>query len=357
MAEIEGGSSRLTGRRRFLAGLAILPLSLAGCQFAKSEPTPATKAQAGAFPVTVQHAFGETIIRSEPLRIATLGLASNDVCLALGVVPLAMPLSDAQPNGSTPWFDSTWKKFGVELPLLLDETKGLPVDDLRGMGPDLILAVNSQLTRAEYDELSKIAPVVAYPEESAVSDWRSSLTLVGQALGRSAEADKVRAKTEESITSGLQNYPDLAGTSFLVVKVRSAVGADLEIMGTESNPVRILEEWGLTPSPSLALVSEEGRPLRSAPDAPESYSWPQSRASELSGEIAVFSVLQREIAQIETGGVLGSVPAYKLGNFLRADSTDGALAMDTGSCLAIQWLSRTMLPQVAKSAFAAKQGA
>lgn len=356
MAEFEGGGNRLAGRRQFLAGLVVLPLGLAGCQFVKSEPVPTTKATAGAFPVTVNHAFGATVIPSEPLRVATLGFASNDTCLALGVVPLAMPLSEAQPNGSTPWFDFAWKKFGVELPLLLDETKGLPLDDLWGMGPDLILAVNSQLTRAEYDELSKIAPVVAFPDESAVTDWRSSLALVGAALGRSDEAEKVRVSTEASIIRELRNYPDLQRTSFVVVKVRSAAGADLEVMVSDSNAVRTLEEWGLTTSPSVSVVRDQGRPLGTARVPDESFSWPQGRASELDSQIAVISVQHRELAQIKGSAAHGTIPAYENGTYLIADSLDGALALDTGSCLSVQWLSRTMLPQIAKSAFLAKHG-
>lgn len=356
MAEFEGGGNRLAGRRQFLAGLVVLPLGLAGCQFVKSEPVPTTTPAAGAFPVTISHAFGATVIPSEPLRVATMGFASNDICLALGVVPLAMPLSEAQPNGSTPWFDFAWKKFGVELPLLLDESKGLPLDDLRGMGPDLILAVNSELTRAEYEELSKIAPVVPSPKEFGVIDWRSSLALVGAALGRTEEADKVRVSTEASIVRELQNYPDLQGTSFVVVKVRSAAGADLKVMGAESNAVRLLEEWGLTTSPSLSVVREQGQPLGTARVPDEGFSWPQGRAPELDSEIAIISILHRELAEVTGSMAHGTIPAFLNGTYLIADSRDGALALDTGSCLSVQWLSRTMLPEIAKSAFLAKRG-
>src|SRR5687767_8255675 len=106
MAETDDGHQRLTGRRQFLAGLAVLPFGLAGCQFVSNgSAPPSSAADVELFPVTLRHAFGTTVIKSEPKRIATLGLGSNDTCLALGIVPTAMPLSDAQPNGSTPWFD------------------------------------------------------------------------------------------------------------------------------------------------------------------------------------------------------------------------------------------------------------
>lgn len=358
MAETDRGSNRLTGRRQFLAGLAVLPLGLAGCQFASTAaPTPATKVDDQAFPVSIRHAFGTTEIPNEPLRIVTLGPASNDTCLALGVVPAAMSLSKAQPNGSTPWFDLSWKKFGVDLPLLLDESKGLPVDDIQGIGPDLILAVNSKLTRSEFEELSKIAPVVAFPDRPLTTDWRTSLALIGEATGRSAEAAKIRTETEKALVAELGSYPDLAGTEFLYSRVSSAMGADFEVFGEESNPVRILREFGLRPAAALSLVKAEGRAVGTPASGPETYAWPQSRAAALDSQIAVFSVEVAEAADVKGSGMLGEVPAYKDNNYLFADSADSGLALETGSCLSVQWLSRTMLPEIARVAYGAKRGA
>lgn len=354
MAETEGGGKRLTGRRQFLAGLAVLPLGLAGCQFVKSESaSPSTAADATSFPVSVQHAFGTTIVSREPKRIATIGLGSNDICVALGVAPVAMPLSGAQPNGSTPWFDFAFRAFGLESPLLLDETKGVPVDDLAGMGPDLILAVNSKLTRSEYEELSKIAPVIAYPDGPLATDWRTSLALVGSALGRTAVAATVLAETETSIGAGLGDYPDLAGTGFLVTRVSSALGADFEVFGENSNPVRILKEFGLQPSPSLTLVKQAGRPVNAAANGAETYAWPQGKAAELASDIAVFSVSHDEAPEIMSSGVLDAVPAHRAGNSVIADSADNGLALDTASCLSVRWLARTMLPELARAAHGA----
>ncbi len=358
MAEPVGGSTRLPGRRLFLTGLAALPLALAGCQVVSSRSdSPQTDADSGAFPVSVTHAFGTTVISEEPMRIATLGLASADICLALGIVPTAMPLNRAQPNGSTPWFDFAWRGFGVELPLLLDEAKGLPVDDLWRIGPDLILAVNSKLTRAEYEELSQIAPVVAFPQTPRDIDWRTSLALVGKALGRSDAAARVRTETEQRMKAELGNYPDLAGTGFLVTKVRSAMGADFEVLGEESNPVRILKEFGLQTAPALALVKDAGRPVSASKTAPESYAWPQARAGELASDIAVFSLVRDEVDAVQASGVLDAVPAHKAGDSVIVDSASDGLALDAASCLSVSWLARTLVPDLAKAAYGAKQGA
>ena len=48
----------------------------------------ATAASAQDFPVTVEHAFGETTIEERPERVASVGWANHEVPLALGIVPV-----------------------------------------------------------------------------------------------------------------------------------------------------------------------------------------------------------------------------------------------------------------------------
>ena len=44
-------------------------------------------ASAGAFPATVTHKFGETVVPEEPKRVVSVGVTEQDVLLQLGVVP------------------------------------------------------------------------------------------------------------------------------------------------------------------------------------------------------------------------------------------------------------------------------
>ena len=61
-------------------------LALAGCTSAATEDT-ATDASAGeGFPITIEHAFGETEIEAAPERVATWGWGSTEAALALGYV-------------------------------------------------------------------------------------------------------------------------------------------------------------------------------------------------------------------------------------------------------------------------------
>src|SRR5690606_41626252 len=124
-------------------------------------------ADEGAFPVTIEHAFGETTIEEEPKRVATLGWTDHDHALALGVVPVgATKLTwGGNEEGSTDWFDAALADIdGAKAPTRYADADGAPVAEIAALDPDLILATNSGITEEEYDKLSEIADVVVYPE-------------------------------------------------------------------------------------------------------------------------------------------------------------------------------------------------
>src|SRR5690606_11042198 len=104
--------SRSLSRRRFLAGTtaaAAAAAFLAACGGDEDEPTAtstgtaastatatasgtvaATEPAAGAFPVTIEHEFGETTIEQAPERVVAAGFNEVDFLLAFGVVPVGV---------------------------------------------------------------------------------------------------------------------------------------------------------------------------------------------------------------------------------------------------------------------------
>ena len=124
----------------------------------------------GALPVTLEHAFGSTTVQSAPQRVVTIGWSDQDVVAALGLVPAAAAKITWGGNakGSTDWFDEQIRKnsstnnssgSAVER---YDDSDGVPLDEIATFEPDLILGVNSGMTKAEYAKLSKIAATVAF---------------------------------------------------------------------------------------------------------------------------------------------------------------------------------------------------
>jgi iron complex transport system substrate-binding protein len=355
MNKNEAAARRSMSRRSLLAGLAVLPMGLAGCRFLTSEPGPQTvAAEPGAFPVVVTHAFGETSVKNEPKRVVALDLASADHCVALGLLPIAVPLTKSTANGSTPWLDYRLLKFGASLPQTLDFSKQSPQDQLGALNPDLILASDFNLSQSEYDELSKIAPVIARPAALADVSWQSALDVAGRALGRSALAKQLTQETNRSYLDQLGNYPDLAGTTAIVAAASIAPGADFEVFGSRSNAMRVLTEFGLRPAGALQRVQAEGKQIGTPETGPEAYRWPQTRAAELDSAVMVISVAKDASGEITGSGILNGIPAYAAKSSVFVDSAENGLALATASALAVQWLARSLLPELAKVAYNAK---
>src|SRR5690606_24226553 len=149
-----------------LALSALTVLALAGCASTAADggPAAANEADAGAFPITIEHAFGETTIESKPERVATVSWSNQEVPIALGIVPVGMAevaWGDDDNDGVLPWVEDALEELGAETPVLFDETDGIDFEAVADTQPDVILAAYSGLTQEDYDTLSEIAPVVA----------------------------------------------------------------------------------------------------------------------------------------------------------------------------------------------------
>src|SRR6478752_5092987 len=62
-----------------------LSLSACGGDAGGDPPTHEAPAATDAFPVTIEHAYGETAIEGKPERVATVAWANHEVPLALGL--------------------------------------------------------------------------------------------------------------------------------------------------------------------------------------------------------------------------------------------------------------------------------
>lgn len=159
-----------TPRLRTLALAAALLIGLTACGGTDGTDDNAAGADAknsGQFPVTVKHALGTTVVPSKPKRVATVNWANEEVPLALGVVPVGMAkanFGDDDGDGVLPWTEKRLKELDAKTPVLFDETDGIDFEAVADTKPDVILAAYSGLTEQDYETLSQIAPVVAYPE-------------------------------------------------------------------------------------------------------------------------------------------------------------------------------------------------
>jgi iron complex transport system substrate-binding protein len=183
-----------------------------------STRAPATEtpsAAGGTFPVTIEHAFGETVVDKEPTRVLTWGWGSTDAAVALDVVPVAMPFQEygGDDEGVLPWVRRALQEGGAALPEVLPNTDEPPFEAIAAARPDLILAVYSGITENDYRLLSQIAPTVAYPDQPWATPWRDTIEIVGTALGRPDAAeqvlDDIDTAVAEQASIGEEQVPQL----------------------------------------------------------------------------------------------------------------------------------------------------
>ncbi|MEU6146905.1 ABC transporter substrate-binding protein [Streptomyces sp. NPDC047081] len=217
---------RLPILRRTLAARAVAALlALTGCAGSDSDSDDTSKAAApataaaDAFPVSIKHAFGTTVIEKKPTRVATIVWSNHDAALALDVVPVGIPkqtYGDQDGDGVLSWTAKKLTALKAKTPTLFDESDGLDFEAIADTRPDVILASYSGISKDDYTTLSEIAPTVAYPSLAFGTSWRDTIKLDARALGLASEGDTLVASLEKTIGDAATSHPTIKGRTALV---------------------------------------------------------------------------------------------------------------------------------------------
>lgn len=212
------GGTRLAGflpRLRLLAGVGLLCLVAACGSGATSGGAPQQEVQpspeAAAFPVTIEHKFGTTVVPSPPQRVVTVGFQAHDAVLALGVIPVGARGWEGDEFDLVFW---PWAReaLGDAKPEILSSGE-LNFEQIAGLRPDLIIATYSGIEDLVYDRLSQIAPTVAQPDTYTDygMPWPEQTRLIGRALGASPRAEELIAGVEARFAQARQAHPEFQG--------------------------------------------------------------------------------------------------------------------------------------------------
>ncbi len=215
------------------------------------------------FPLTIHHAFGTSVVAQKPVRVATVAWANHEVPLALGILPVGMAranFGDDDGDGILPWVAARLDELKGERPVLFDEGDGIDFEAVAATEPDIILAAYSGLSRSDYETLSAIAPVIAYPDAPWSTDWRDMIRLNSAGLGLAAEGEALIARTEAEIAATMAGHPELKGKSAMFITHLSAT--DLSVVNfytTNDTRVKFFADLGLTSPKSVVSASRPGK--------------------------------------------------------------------------------------------------
>jgi iron complex transport system substrate-binding protein len=328
--------------RRGAAVLSLLTagaLALTACSTGSAPGATGTGSSDGAFPATVEHVYGRTVIESAPKNVATIGWGSFDAAIALGTIPVTIPkatFGDPDGDGYLEWTKNAIDADKAKLPPLHDETDGIPYEKIADTSPDLILGANSGLTKQEYDTLTKIAPTVAYPGAPWGTSWRDSTTMVGTALGKSAEAKTLIADTEKSMATEMAKYPAAKGKTGMVMWVDAKDLGKVQYYVPSDTRVQYLNDLGLATPKSITDLSKNEKGFVGTISA--------EQADKLDADVAVVYVQGGDLSTLQNDPLLSKIPAVKKGSAVLLNDEALLMAVSAPTVLSIPWA----LPAYAK---------
>ncbi|MGR3494641.1 ABC transporter substrate-binding protein [Citreimonas sp.] len=204
------------------------------------------------FPLTIDHKFGEAVIAEAPERVASLDFSGADDLLALGVQPVELRHWYGDFEGALwPWAAPALTGDPVVLRGEIDYEK------VAASNPDVILALWSGITEADYEQLSRIAPVVAVPE--GVGDyelpWDDRARIAGRAIGREDEAEAQIAAIEGRLAAIAEAHPDWDGRTASVAYALS--GTPGAYTSADIRP-QLLAQLGFDTPPAIDAAASAG---------------------------------------------------------------------------------------------------
>lgn len=288
-----------------------------------------------AFRITVEHVYGETVIESKPERVATVAWSNHEVPLALGITPVGMSKAawgDDDGDGVLPWVEDELKALGSDTPVLFDETEGIDFEAVADTAPDVILAAYSGLTEDEYKTLSKIAPVVAYPDIAWGTSVDDMIRLNSKALGLEAEGDQLIVDLESQVNEAFESHPALADTTAIFTYIDPADMSQIGFYTTHDTRPGFLESVGIT---SPRIVTE------TSANTEGFYETVSSERADDFSDVDLFVTYGDAdgnlLKALQADPLIGKIPAVKSGAMATLVDSTPLAAMANPSPLSIPW--------------------
>ncbi|MFB2584838.1 iron-siderophore ABC transporter substrate-binding protein [Herbiconiux liukaitaii] len=280
--------------------------------------------------VTIEHAFGETVVPADPQNVVTLGWGSTDAAISLGTIPVAIPFDSyaGDENGVLPWVAEAVDAAGAEMPTVLPESADEPpYEAIAAADPDVILAVYSGITEEQYETLSQIAPTVAYPDQAWSTPWRDVVTIVGEALGKSEEAEEVLAGIDDQLAEKAAEHPEFQGKTIAAV-VDSA--GTFYVYKKEDPRVEFMLDLGFESAPSVDALANG--------DSTFFYTLSYEQLDQLESDVVLaYSDTQEAADTFLTAPQTSVIPAVASGNVAELVGAQYIAAVSPPTALSLPW--------------------
>jgi iron complex transport system substrate-binding protein len=289
-------------------------VSSASVSSSSASSAPSAASDAAWTPVTITGALGTATITEKPERVATVNWANQEVPLALGIVPVGMAAAnfgDDDKDGLLPWVKTKLDELGGTTPVLFDETDGIDFEGVADTHPDVILAAYSGLTKEDYDTLSTIAPVVAYPEVAWGTPWRDMIEVSSKALGKEAQGKALIADFEAQMAAAVAKHPQLKDKSAMfLTHVDPTDLSQVSFYTTHDTRAMFFTDLGLATPKSIATASASTDKFSLTQSAEQADAFADVDIIVTYGDDALVKTLQAD-------PLLSQIPAVKKGAIVK----------------------------------------
>lgn len=335
-------------RKRLVAiGVAVgLALSLAACSTTSSSSSTdstTTSADASAFPVTVKSALGSATIPSAPKRVVTIGWGSADTLVAMGIVPVGIEkvTYGNDSHGDYPWVTAAIQKMGKKLPATFDVYPDIDMTALAQLNPDLIIAPQSGITAAQYKTLSALAPTVAYPGAAWQTTWNDQISVIGKAVGKSAEAASLISGITAKLAAVKKANPDFSHYTFAYASMGNPGTLSVYLKGDPR--VALLAAMGLRESKELAAITP------AAGSYLGTIGLEKSNLLDSSDLLFTWYYDQANEKQVTSQPLIASIPAIKRDSVVSSTNEQFVMGSTFITPLSVPWAIDRYVPMIKKA--------
>lgn len=335
---MEATSRRLDGHGRRVRAIVVTvavavagsPAVAAGTVGASTPPSEPVVADAAAasFPVVVEHQLGTVSIPEEPTRVVAMSTRDADALLALGVIPVGIHSIYDFDAGVGPWAIDA---LGDAAPEVWNGRE-FNFEAVAATEPDLIVFTASGADQEIYDTLSEIAPTIDLPLGAVPwgADYEESTLLVAEALGRSADGERVVAGLDEYLADQAVEHPSFGGRTANYLDIYPG---GISSYSRDHNINAVLYDVGFDPID-----------LSDLPDGESSIEVSAERLAEFDADVVLAYPFERTLDELvaETP-TLASLDSFVGGRFFVLED----LALSNSSVLSIPYALDRLLPEIA----------